>query len=50
MVLGRESPGWEQGESLEGPSSLTRREGPPRGAVSPTLERSLENRGGATGA
>ena len=35
MVLGREPPGWEQGESLEGPSSLTRREGPPRGAVTP---------------
>lgn len=50
MVLGREPPGWEQGESLEGPSSLTRREGLSRRAVSPTLERPLESRGGATGA
>ena len=36
MVQGREPPDWEQGESLEGPSPLPGREGPSRGAVSPT--------------
>lgn len=42
---GQRAPAGDRGESLEGPSSLTRRRAP-HGAVSPTLERPLKSRAG----